>query len=207
VPPGFVGPVRARALGVVVAGAVLVGLAGACSPAAFDPTEPCRADGRAAGAYPELEAVVSETFRGRAADRLDSGRNCTPQALASLTLHGITELRFAGATWDLGSSNGVTLAVFDAKDLNATWVAEFFETGARTAKKTTNVEARTVPIPDGGSGSRIDVLNDESYQTVVVWPDGSRVRVALIASSIRDVQTKAAHDAVVTEALAAAIAR
>lgn len=178
-----------------------------CSGTAFDPSAPCTSDGRAAGAYPELEAAVPTTFRGRAPDRLDSGRNCTPRALATLVVHGVSELQFAGATWDLASSSGVTLAVFEAPDLDAAWVAEFYEAGARTAKNTESVEVRSFAIPDGHAGSRIDALNGESYQSVVVWPDGDRVRVALIASFIREVETKEAHEAVVTEALAAAIAR
>ena len=76
---------------------------------------------------------------------------------------------------------------------------------SRTARKTESVDVTTVVVPNGTSGSRIDALNGESYQSVIVWPDGGLVRVALIASFIREVETKDAHDAVVTEALAAAM--
>ena len=195
-----------RAIGLVLVVVMLTGLAG-CTGANFDPSGPCSTDGRALGAYPELEANVPTTFRGRAPDRLDSGRNCTPRALATLVAHGVTALQFAGATWDLGSSSGVTVAVFEAPELDAAWMAEFYEVGARAAKNTAAVEMRTVAIPDGRQGSRIDALNRESYQSVVVWSDGEHVRVALIASFIREVETKAAHDAVVDEALGAAIVR
>ena len=203
--PRFVPLVRRRALGAILAVAVVAGVAG-CAGSGFDPSGPCNSDGRTAGAYPELEAIVKTTFRGRAPDRLDSGRNCTPQALATLAGHGVTAMRFAGATWDLGSSSGVTLAVLEAPALDVAWVAEFYEAGARAAKSMLSVDVRTVAIPDGRPGSRIDALNGESYQSVIVWSDGQRVRVALIASFIREVQTKEAHNAVVDEALASAVA-
>ena len=191
---------------------LLVGaLASGCGQGTFDPSGPCTADGRAAGAFPELEALVPPEFRGRAPDRVDSGRNCTTTALATLALHNVSELRFAGGIWDLGSSSGVTLAVFDAPrdeaGLEAAWMAEFFEAGARTARRVESVDARSIVLPDGEAASQIDALNGESYQTVVVWPDGDRVRVALVASFIREVSTKEAHEAVVTEAIAASFDR
>jgi hypothetical protein len=197
--------VRARALRAILVTTLVSALAG-CGGSSFDPSGPCTADGRAAGSYPELEAVVRTTFRGEAPDRLDSGRNCTPQALATLVAHGVTAVRFAGATWDLGSSSGITLAAFEAPNLEAAWLAEFYEVGARTGRNVETVETRTVAIPDGRPGTRIDALNGESFQSVVVWSDGEHVRVALIASFIREVETKQAHDAVVDEALGAAVA-
>lgn len=206
VPPRFEALVRARALGLLLLAALLMALAG-CAGAGFDPSGPCTADGRVAGAYPELEAIVSTTFRDRPPDRLDSGRNCTPKALATLLAHGVTEVTFAGANWDLGSSSGLTLAIFEAPGLDAGWLAEFYEAGARTAKRTESVDVTTVVIPGGRSGSRIDALNGESYQSVIVWPDGNRVRVALIGSFIRAVETKDAHEAVVQEALDAAVSQ
>jgi hypothetical protein len=195
-----------RAHGLLLIAALLAGLVG-CVGASFEPSGPCTTDGRVPGAYPDLEAIVPATFRGRAPDRLDSGRNCTPKALATLVAHGVSELRFAGANWDLGSSSGLTLAIFEAPRLDADWVAEFYEAGARTARRTESVEVTSVTIPDGSSGSRIDALNGESFQSVIVWPDGDRVRVALVGSFIRAVTTREAHNAVVDEALAAAITR
>jgi len=194
----------------VFAGAVLVvlsALASGCAGATFDPSGPCDSDGRAAGAYPELEALVPRSLQGRAPDRVDSGRNCTTAALATLALHNISELRFAGAIWDLGSNSGVTLAVFEAPGLQPAWVAEFFEAGARTARRVESVDVRSIALPDSVAASRIDALNGESYQTVVVWSDGGRVRVALVASFIREVSTKEAHEAVVNDAIAAALGR
>ena len=200
-------PAGARAVGTILVIVLLAGLVAACAAARFEPSGPCGADGRAPGAYPGLEAALPTTFRGRAPDKVDSGRNCTPRALATLVAHGVSELRFAGATWDLGSSSGLTLAVFEAPGLEAGWVSEFYEVGARTAKKTESVEVKPVALAGGRSGTRIDALNGESYQTVVVWPDGGLVRVALVANFIREIQTKERHDAVVTEALMAAMGR
>jgi hypothetical protein len=196
-----------RAAFLVTLLAVVCALASSCAGATFDPSGPCSTDGRAAGAYPELEALVPREFRGRAPDKVDSGRNCTTKALATLALHDISEMRFAGGIWDLGSNSGVTLAVFEAPGLEAAWVAEFFEAGARTARRVESVDVRSIVLPGGAAASRIDALNGESYQTVVVWPDGERVRVVIVASFIREVSTKAAHEEVVTDAIAAALGR
>lgn len=197
--PGWARALTATALiGLVLA--LFVG----CSAAPFDPSTPCTADGRAAGAYPKLEALVPREFRGTAPSRVDSGRTCSPAGLGSLVRHGVTELQFAGATWELGSGAGVTLAVFDAPGLQPGWIQQFYESGARAAKNTETVETGSKPLPDGTTAFRIDALNGESYQTVLVWSDGTRVRAALIASSVREAETKTAHEVVVDDALAAA---
>jgi hypothetical protein len=207
VPPRIAARFRLRAAFPVTLLAVVCAVASSCAGATFDPSGPCKTDGRAAGAYPELEALVPREFQGRAPDKVDSGRNCTPTALATLALHDISEMRFAGGIWDLGSNSGVTLAVFEAPGLEAAWVAEFFEAGARTARRVESVDVRSIVLPDGAAASRIDALNGESYQTVVVWPDDERVRVAIVASFIREISTKAAHEEVVTDAIAAALGR
>jgi hypothetical protein len=195
-----------RAITTVGLLAVLIAMLSACAATQFDPAGPCTADGRAPGAYPDLEALVPREFRGVAPNRIDSGRNCSESALGSFVAHGVRELRFAGATWDLGSGGGVSLAVFDADSLETSWVSEFFETGARSARRTETVETGLAKLPDGSSAFRLDTLNGESFQTVIAWPDGERVRVALIASFIREVQTREAHDAIVADALLAAFA-
>ena len=65
-----------------------VALSGAaCSggpPPSFDPTGDCTTDGRAPGAYPDLEALVPTKYQGVAPGTLDSGRNCTVTNLGSL---------------------------------------------------------------------------------------------------------------------------
>ena len=71
---------RSRAALIALRAAVLVTalalLLGACAaPAAsFDPTGACTGDGSAAGAYPDLEALIPTQYHGAAPERLDSGR-------------------------------------------------------------------------------------------------------------------------------------
>jgi hypothetical protein len=193
----------------ILAALLLVGL-GACTGAApsFDPAGPCvvdgrPVDGRAAGAYPELEALVPARFDGRGPDRLDSGRNCSERNMGTMLARGIRELRFAGGLWEVGQRSGVSLAVFQADGLTAPIMFEFYETGARTAPKTDAIETADVSV-GGIAGRRLDTLNDESYQTVVVWAgtDGL-VRVVLVGSDVRETQTRAVHDARIEAALAA----
>jgi hypothetical protein len=180
---------------------LVAGCSGA--PASFDPASACTADGRFPGAYPQLEALVPRLLDGRAADRLDSGRSCTDAALGTLKVRGVRELRFAGGLWKQGSSSGTTLVAFDSPTaLDAAWVGEFYEAGARAGKNTTAIEARPMAV-GGSSGSRLDTLNDDSYQTVIVWSRAGHVVAALVASAVRQVQTRAAHEARVRDALAA----
>jgi hypothetical protein len=177
-------------------------LAGCAAP--FDPTGPCTADGNAPGAYPELEAVVPTAFRDAAPAEVDSGRTCTSAGLGPLAAHGVKELRFAGATWTTGSESGLTLATFvDASGtpVDAAWLVEFYEVGARAGKNVTSVDVNDYPIGGNVLGRRIDVLNGESYQTLVIWKRGDAIAVAVIASAIREIQTKEAHEAVVRAAV------
>jgi len=183
---------------------VVVLVVAACS-ANFDPSSPCTSDGRAEGAYPSLEAMVPRSFVNRTPDRVDSGRNCTATALGALADHGVTELRFAGSTWGAGPDGGVTIAIFDAPGLKAEWVRDFYKAGADAGRNTEAVTSSTIDV-DGGSGYRVDTLNGESFQTVVDWQDGARVRVVLVASFIREVSSKAEHEKVVAEAIATAVA-
>ena len=65
----------------------------------------------------------------------------------------------------------------------------------------TSVDTRTYAVTPSLTGSRLDVLNGESYQSVVVWQGEGRVEVAVVADFIREIQTKDAHDAVVRAAV------
>jgi hypothetical protein len=184
---------------------VLVALIAGCSsaPASFDPSSACTADGRFPGAYPQLEALVPRSLGGRAPDRLDSGRSCTDAGLATLKARGVRELRFAGGLWEQGSNSGTTLVAFDSPTaLDALWVAEFYEAGARAGKNTDAIETGPLTVA-GSSGYRLDTLNDDSYQTVVVWLRDGHVVAALVASAVREVQSRANHEARVTDALGA----
>ena len=84
-----------------------------CSLRSVGPVHDRRPGGRAP--IPSLEALVPRDLDGAAPTSVDSGRNCTPTSLASLIAHGVTELRFAGSTWETGSNSGVTIAVFEAR--------------------------------------------------------------------------------------------
>jgi hypothetical protein len=188
-------------------GLLVAMLVGACSTT-FDPTAPCTADGSgdgaARGTFPELEAAVPTTFRGGPPSALDSGRTCSTAGLSTLAGHGITELRFAGATWETGKDSGVSLATFatgSGPTLTPAWLAEFYETGARSGKNVQKVETTDYSIGGDIAGKRVDVLNGESYQTVIVWSRDNRVAAALIGNFIRDIQTREAHEKVVGEAV------
>jgi hypothetical protein len=183
---------------------VVLGFAVAGCASSFDPTGPCSTDGSVPGAYPELEAAVPTTFRSAAPAELDSGRACTTDGLGTLAGHGVKEIRFAGGTWTTGTDSGLSLAIFTTPDgsaLEPAWLAEFYETGARAGKNVTSVEASDYPVTDAVQGRRIDVLNGESYQSIVVWGRNGQVAVALVADFIREIQTKDAHDVVVRAAV------
>ncbi len=187
-------------IGLLVALALV--LAG-CSPA-FDPTGSCTADGSAPGAYPDLEAAIPKLYKDAKPMNLDSGRACSASGLGTLAGHGVKELRFAGGTWSTGTDSGLSLAVFTSADgsaLDPAWLTEFFETGARTAKNVTSVDTTDYPVSAAVGGRRIDVLNGESYQSIVVWEKDGKVAVALVGDFIREIQTKEAHDVIVRAAV------
>jgi hypothetical protein len=194
---------RLRAAFLALAAAALVGACGTSGPS-FDPTGPCAVDGRSEGAYPALEAAIPAAYRGEAPTRLDSGRSCSARNLGTLAQHGVAEVRFAGGLWELGGRSGVTIAQFSAPDLGAAWMAEFYEAGAEAAPKTEEIETSRFRIGERDAW-RLDTLNDESFQTIVVWPAGEpgAVWVVLAGNDIREIDTRAAHEAVVADAIAA----
>jgi hypothetical protein len=189
---------RPRRLVTAVILCLLAGTLAACSGAAapsFNPTGPCTADGKAAGAYPELEALVPRTFGGAAPATLDSGRNCTAKSLGTLANHGLHEVRFAGGVWPGGSNSGITIAVFRAAGLQSEWIAEWYEATARAGRTTGNIQL-TKPTIGGRPGQRLDLVNGESKQTVISWPSASAdtVNVVLAADEPED-QVQAAVSA------------
>lgn len=186
----------------LVALAAIVLVVVACAGNPFRPDGPCTIDGALPGAYPELEALLPTKFEGRTSDIRNSGRNCTPEALGTLATHGVDELRFAGATWDFGGGRAATFAVMALPDaaLPAAWVEELYEYGARTGKKTDNLEVTRPTIVGIGPVFRLDVLNDLSLQTIVVWPDGDRVRDLLVSTQVSPTASRADHDAFVGRA-------
>jgi hypothetical protein len=152
----------------LVALVVLGGCAGG-APAPFDPTGTCTADGSAPGAYPELEARIPTTFHNAAPDSLDSGRNCSPDAMGSLTAAGVRELRFGGGTWSFGAERTAALAVFTAPGLTADMIGTFYASSADTASRT-EILGQTSPTIAGRHARRLDTKTSERLQSVVVWP-------------------------------------
>jgi hypothetical protein len=121
--------------------------------------------------------------------------------------HGVRELRFAGATWDEGAGNGVSIAVLSLPDgdLPIGWVEDFYQLGAENAKHTGNIETSRPTYPGAGTVFRLDTLNDLSFQTVVVWADGPIARVVIVATQVGPSASKSVHDARVSEAVGAAV--
>jgi hypothetical protein len=148
----------------------------------FDPNGPCGPDGRVAGAYPQLEARVPRAIAGRAPVSIDSGRNCTSANLATLATHAVTEVRFAGGVWADAAQSGITLSVWQAPGLQAAWMGEWFEAGARAVNSTGGIQTSRTTI-DGRTAYRMDLMNGESKQVVITWPSasGDLVQVLLAA--------------------------
>ena len=194
------------AVALVLVGALLVGCGGG-SIASFVPSSTCGADGRAAGAYPELEARLPASFHAAPPVSVDSGRHCSEAALGSLITHHASNVQFAGAVWDLGGGTAISSAIFrlPGNDLPADWIAEFYDIGARTAKRTGNIETSSPTVPGAGQAFRLDTLNDLSLQTVLVWQDGPLVRVVLVATPVSPGASVRAHDELVDAAVAVTV--
>jgi hypothetical protein len=181
--------------------ALVVGACATATPvASFDPASPCTTDGRMPGAYPALEALLPKAYKGNAPATVDSGRNCTKDALGPLADAGIDGVRFAGATWPLGGTTGLTVAVFQGDGLEANELLDFYLAGARAANRTdafttTDMTIRGVPV------RRLDVLrSDGTGQTVATWPGGVPGRVGvLLASDLGDANVLDALDAFVAD--------
>ncbi len=200
-------PGTSRVLALVALGfALVVGACGGSSPPSFDPDAPCGVDGRAPGAYPELEARLPATLDDAPPTGLDSGRHCSEGALGSLIAHDTAGIRFAGATWDRGGGDAITSAIFGLvdRDLPASWIAEFYEIGARTAKRTEQIETSRPVFEGVGETFRLDTLNGLSLQSVVVWQDGPLVRAVLAATAVAPDASRTAHDTLVELAVASA---
>ncbi len=183
-----------------MAGVILALAVTACGAggATFDPAGPCVVDGRAAGAYPDLEALLPTDLDGDPPTSVDSGRSCSADALGSLVSHDLESVTFAGATWDLGGGMGVSSVVFAAdRRLPAAWIAEFYELGARATRKADHVQPSQPSFAKVSVAWRIDLINDLSYQSVVTWQDGERVRVVLVATGVSPAASAEAHDRLV----------
>lgn len=168
-------------LGVLLLGVlVLAGCGG--QPASFDPTGDCTGDGRAPGAYPDLEAMVPTQYRGEPPQTLDSGRNCTVTNLGPLANLGIREVRFAGGTWTFGAERALVMAVFRTHGLTADALAAFYSESAENAPRT-QVVAETTPTIAGRPGHRLDTTTSQRTQTVVTWPGADPDTVNVVISN------------------------
>jgi len=169
----------------LLAGATLL-LAG-CSPAApasFDPATACTGTAREQmkGAYPALEARVPETLGAVAPASRDSGRFCSKETLGSVLDAGVTEVRFGGAIWEAGERGGIQLGAFEGDGLTPALLAEEYRRAADASRRTEAVRATTLEIA-GRPAWRIDVVNGNSRQAIVVWgsADGEVVQVVVAA--------------------------
>jgi len=204
--------VRRRRTGAFARGilaAVLAGaFAGCQAGASFDPAAPCTADARMPGAFPELERLVPTKLGDASATRVDSGRNCTSSSLTTYASHGVSELRYAGATWDEGGGNATVIAIMATPAsqpiLRQEWVEEFYRAGALASTKTENVNA-TRPTIDGTVVYRLETLNDLSLQTLLVWSENGMggIHVVIVATQVEPNASRNRHDSRVEEALAA----
>ena len=192
-----------RGLVPVAIAALLV--AAACGGAPSFAIHSCT-DGFIRNTEPELEGLLPTTFDGQTATPT-SGRNCKAENLGTLVEHGISAFLFAGVSWDFGGGKAVTFAIEALPDraLPAAWVEEFYEAGARTGRRTGDVTVSHPSIAQVGEVYRLDVLNDLSLQTIVVWQDGDRVRDVLVATQVSPTAVRADHDALVDRAIAAAL--
>jgi hypothetical protein len=156
------------------------------------------ANERAPGALPELEALLPRGMIERSPDLVDSGWSCSPDTLATYAAHGVTQLRFAGATWNQGPSDGTVVAILVTRDpdppLEAAWVEEFYETGARRSTKTENIEVTRPNMAGAGTVYRLETLNDLSLQTVVIWADAPYVHVVIVATEVAPGASRDTHN-------------
>ena len=173
------------------AGALAIVLAGCGSTdipvVSFDPASACTTDGRQPGAYPELEALLPKAYDGKAPTRVDSGRNCTPEALGTLADDGIAGVEFAGATWELTGTTGLTAAVFQGKGLSPKELFTFYRDSGGTDRHTEKMSTSDVTV-GGRNARRLDILaTDGTGQTVVVWPSSQPDTVfVLLAADVGD---------------------
>ena len=188
---------RAPLVWVLVAAAatIVAGCAAAIPVVSFDPASACTTDGRQPGAYPDLEALLPTAYQGRTPDNVDSGRSCTPEALGALADAGIDAVRFAGATWGLGGSSGLTVAAFEGSGLDPKAMLDFYTRSAGTDRHTEDFSTSDVTV-GGKAGRRLDVLaTNGAGHTVVTWPaDRPDTVFVLLASDLGDAAVLAALD-------------
>jgi hypothetical protein len=156
-------------------------------------------DGRGPGVYPELEQMLPPDLGEVGATTVDSGRSCSDARLSTLKAHGVTDLRYAGATWTPEGGSTTVIAVFTTPSggppLESAWLAEFYEQGARASTKTENIEIGQPTYDQAGEVYQLNTLNDLSFQSVVVWPGEGFVHVVIVGTQLEPGgETRADHD-------------
>lgn len=204
---------RAPGAPILLAIALLVAACGAAGGSPSAASSGCVADVKAAGTYPSLEALLPQQLDGHGPDLVDSGANCTAGALGTYTTHEISELRFAGATWEGSNGDGTVIALMSTPTgqpaLQTAWVEEFYTAGAQNASHTENITTTRPSMPGAGPVFRLEALNNLSLQTVVVWPAGPAgpyTWVVIVATTVDPSASRALHDQRVEAAVAAAAA-
>lgn len=177
--------------------AVVVLVVVACSSAvsaSFDPATPCDGTARQQmkAAYPALEARIPATVGGGEATSRDSGRFCSKETLGSVFDAGVTEVRFGGGIWESGERGGIQLGAFEGDGLTPALLAEEYRRAADASRRTEAVRATTLEV-DGRPAWRIDVVNGNSRQAIVVWgsADGAVVQV-VVAADVDEAQLQGA---------------
>ncbi len=185
---------RAAALVAVLAGGLLVAACTGTADTSFDPATPCDPAAREqmSGAYPDLEARIPTLIAGENAASRDSGRFCSKELLGSVYDAGVTEVRFGGGIWEVGDRGGIQLGAFEGKGLTPALLAEEYRRAADASRRTEAVRATTLEV-DGRPAWRIDVVNGNSRQAIVVWgsADGA-VTQAVVAADVEEAQLQEA---------------
>lgn len=182
------GRYRGLSLALPMVLALVVTACGAATPVtSFDPASACTTNGRMPGAYPDLEALLPKAYAGAAPATVDSGRNCTKDALGTLADAGIQGVTFAGATWPLGGSSALTVAVFEGDGLQPAEMVDFYAKSAAAATKTDKAQVSDTTVA-GQPAKRLDVLaSDGSGSTIVAWPGAAPGQVmVLLAADLGD---------------------
>ena len=187
---------RTTALVLFLATAVLLA-AGCIAPevdTSFDPATACDGTVRQQmkGAYPALEARIPAELDGRPAASRDSGRFCSRETLGSVFDAGVSEVRFGGGIWEVGERGGLQLGAFEGAGLTPALLAEEYRRAADASRGTDAVRATTLEV-DGRPAWRLDLVDGNSRQAIVVWgsADGAVVQV-VVAADIDEAQLQGA---------------
>lgn len=185
---------RAAALFALLAAALLGAACSGGGDTTFDPAAPCDPAVREQmpGAYPDLEARIPMLIEGDRAASRDSGRFCSKETLGSVYDAGVTEVRFGGGIWEVGERGGIQLGAFEGEGLTPELLAEEYRRAADASRRTEAVRATTLQV-DGRPAWRIDVVNGNSRQAIVVWgsADGE-VTQSVVAADVDEAELQAA---------------